>query len=60
MEFQSGLNPLSSDSDGDGILDHNDNDNSAYDSENSVYDIDSIYGIEILNSHFKFTNLHII
>ncbi|MDG2235554.1 MAG: DUF4270 family protein, partial [Flavobacteriaceae bacterium] len=27
VEFQSGLNPLSSDSDGDGILDHDDNDN---------------------------------
>ena len=51
VEFQSGLNPLSSDSDGDGILDHNDNDNSAYDSENSVYDIDSIYG----NRNSEFT-----
>ena len=51
VEFQSGLNPLSSDSDGDGILDHNDNDNSAYDSENSVYDIDSIYG----NKNSEFT-----
>jgi hypothetical protein len=43
-EFQSGLNPLSSDSDGDGILDHNDDDNEGYDSENRVYQIDSIYG----------------
>ena len=51
VEFQSGLNPLSSDSDGDGILDHNYNDNSAYDSENSVYDIDSIYG----NRNSEFT-----
>ena len=51
VEFKSGLNPLSSDSDGDGILDHNDNDNSAYDSENSVYDIDSIYG----NRNSEFT-----
>ena len=51
VEFQSGLNPLSSDSDGDGVLDHNDNDNSAYDSENSVYDIDSIYG----NRNSEFT-----
>ena len=42
---------MSSDSDGDGILDHNDNDNSAYDSENSVYDIDSIYG----NKNSEFT-----
>ena len=42
---------MSSDSDGDGILDHNDNDNSAYDSENSVYDIDSIYG----NRNSEFT-----
>ena len=44
VEFQSGLNPLSSDSDGDGILDHNDNDNENYDSENRIYEIDSIYG----------------
>ena len=51
VEFQSGLDPLSSDSDGDGILDHNDNDNSSYDSENSVYDIDSIYG----NRNSEFT-----
>lgn len=51
VEFQSGLNPLSSDSDGDGILDHNDSDNSSYDSENSVYDIDSIYG----NRNSEFT-----
>ena len=51
VEFQSGLNPLSSDSDGDGILDHNDNENSSYDSENSVYDIDSIYG----NRNSEFT-----
>ena len=51
VEFQSGLNPLSSDSDGDGILDHNDNDNSAYNSENSVYDIDSIFG----NRNSEFT-----
>ena len=51
VEFQSGLNPLSSDSDGDGILDHNDNENSSYDSENSVFDIDSIYG----NRNSEFT-----
>lgn len=44
VEFQSGLNPLSSDSDGDGILDHEDNENEGYDSENKVYQIDSIYG----------------
>jgi hypothetical protein len=44
LETQSGLNPLSSDSDGDGILDHNDDENDAYESENKVYQIDSIYG----------------
>ena len=44
VEFQLGLNPLSADSDGDGILDHNDDDNQNYDSENRVYAIDSIYG----------------
>ncbi len=43
-ETQAGLNPLSSDSDGDGILDHNDTDNATYDAENRVYTIDSIYG----------------
>jgi hypothetical protein len=44
LETQSGLNPLSSDSDGDGILDHNDDENDAYESENKVYEIDSLYG----------------
>ena len=38
------MNPLSADSDGDGILDHNDTDNASYDAENKVYSIDSIYG----------------
>jgi hypothetical protein len=32
LELQSGLNPLSSDSDGDGILDHNDDENDTYES----------------------------
>ncbi|MGY8922396.1 MAG: DUF4270 family protein [Flavobacteriales bacterium] len=44
VESQNNLNPLNSDSDGDGILDHNDDDNAAYQSENKVYEIDSIYG----------------
>ena len=44
VESQLGLNPLSEDSDEDGILDHDDNDNQNYDSENRVYEIDSIYG----------------
>ncbi len=43
-EFRSGLNPLSSDSDGDGILDHDDDENDNYQPENRVYQIDSIYG----------------
>ena len=44
IETQSNTNPLSSDSDGDGILDDVDLDNSTYDSQNNVYQIDSIYG----------------
>ena len=44
IEFQSQLNPLSSDSDGDGILDHNDDDNATYQSGNNVYQIDPVYG----------------
>ena len=44
VESQSNTNPLSDDSDGDGILDDVDLDNSTYDSENKVYQIDSIYG----------------
>ena len=44
IESQSNTNPLSDDSDGDGILDDVDLDNSTYDSENKVYQIDSIYG----------------
>ena len=51
VEFQAGLNPLSSDSDGDGILDHEDLDNSSYDSEDNLYEIDSLYGD--LNSSFN-------
>tara|TARA_A100001015_G_scaffold317241_1_gene433702 strand:+ start:13123 stop:14931 length:1809 start_codon:yes stop_codon:yes gene_type:complete len=43
-EFQSGLNPLNSDSDGDGILDHDDDENDSYQPENREYQIDSIYG----------------
>ena len=43
-ESRSNLNPLSEDSDGDGILDDLDQDSSSYDSENKVYEIDSIYG----------------
>jgi len=44
FEFQAGLNPLSADSDGDGILDHNDSDNSGYQTGDTSYGIDSIYG----------------
>tara|TARA_B100001029_G_C15053589_1_gene452625 strand:+ start:643 stop:2478 length:1836 start_codon:yes stop_codon:yes gene_type:complete len=51
VEFQAGLNPLSSDSDGDGILDHEDLDNSGYDSEDNLYEIDSLYGD--INSSFN-------
>jgi len=51
VEFEAGLNPLSSDSDGDGILDHEDLDNSGYDSEDNLYEIDSLYGD--VNSNFN-------
>lgn len=44
LETQDGSNPLSQDSDNDGILDGVDSDNSEYDSENKVYQIDSIFG----------------
>ena len=44
IETQAGLNPLSSDSDGDGVLDHEDTENEAYEADNKVYEIDSIYG----------------
>ena len=43
-ELRAELNPLSNDSDGDGILDPDDDDNSTYDSQQKVYEIDSIYG----------------
>lgn len=43
-ESVSNLNPLSDDSDGDGVLDDIDQDNSTYEFENKVYEIDSIYG----------------
>ncbi|MGA1771465.1 MAG: DUF4270 family protein, partial [Flavobacteriaceae bacterium] len=42
-ETRGGSNPLDEDSDGDGILDADDND-TEYDQENKVYQIDSIYG----------------
>tara|TARA_B100002052_G_C15869737_1_gene594082 strand:- start:708 stop:2462 length:1755 start_codon:yes stop_codon:yes gene_type:complete len=44
LETQDGSNPLSQDSDNDGILDGDDQDNSGYDVENKVYQIDSIFG----------------
>ncbi len=44
VESRSNLNPLSEDSDGDGILDDVDQDNKTYESDNKVYEIDSIYG----------------
>ena len=46
-----GTNPLSVDSDNDGILDNEDTDSSSYDSGNRIYDIDSVYG----NFNTKFT-----
>ena len=44
IELQVGTNPLSSDSDNDGILDLNDTDNTTYNVESQVYEIDSIFG----------------
>ena len=44
LESQDGSNPLSQDSDNDGILDGADQDNTGYDTENKVYQIDSIFG----------------
>ena len=43
VETRAGSNPLDEDSDGDGILDADDND-TEYDQENKVYQIDSLYG----------------
>ena len=56
-ESQANLNPLNSDSDGDGILDHEDDDNTSYDSEESVYEIDSLYGNPNARFNLKVTNL---
>jgi len=44
IETQSGLNPLAEDTDQDGIADDEDTDNSSYDPENKVYEIDSLFG----------------
>ncbi len=44
LESQTGTNPLSVDSDNDGINDAEDTDNSSYDREANVYEIDSLYG----------------
>ena len=44
IELQAGINPLSNDSDNDGILDPNDTDNSSYNVEQRVYEIDSVFG----------------
>lgn len=44
LETRNNTNPLAADSDGDGILDPDDDDNASYDPENSVYEIDSIFG----------------
>ena len=52
-ERSNGTNPLDPDSDGDGISDLTDTDNSSYDSENKVYSVDSIYGNKSTNSTSK-------
>ena len=44
IESRAGLNPLSSDSDNDGITDPNDDDNSSYNNESQLYEIDSVFG----------------
>ncbi len=53
MERQNNTNPLSEDSDGDGINDDIDTDNAAYDAENQVYTIDSIYGNRFATFNLK-------
>lgn len=57
LETQAGTNPLDQDSDGDGILDANDTDNNAYDAENRVYEVDSIYGNSTTPVHLKVSEL---
>ncbi len=56
-ESRANLNPLNPDSDGDGILDHEDDNNAGYDSEDSVYEIDSLYGNPEARFNLKVTNL---
>lgn len=53
QETNAGTNPLSQDSDQDGILDSEDQDNSGYDSENNVYEVDSIYGNRFATFNLK-------
>jgi hypothetical protein len=56
-ESRANLNPFNPDSDGDGILDHEDDNNAGYDSEDSVYEIDSLYGNPEARFNLKVTNL---
>jgi len=57
IESQRNTNPLSEDSDGDGINDNQDTDNAAYDTENQVYAIDSIYGNRLATFNLKIHEL---
>ena len=57
LEIQDGTNPLSQDSDNDGILDGADQDNSGYDAENKVYQIDSIFGNKNASFNLKIYEL---
>ena len=52
-ESNGNLNPLSEDTDGDGVLDDVDQDNATFDSENKVYEIDSIYGNRLARFDLK-------
>lgn len=52
-ETDGGTNPLSADSDNDGISDFEDDDNSSYDPENNVYEVDSIYGSRFATFNLK-------
>ena len=56
-EAQRGTNPLSADSDGDGINDTEDEENDGYDAGAQRYAIDSIYGNRNAPIHLKVTEL---
>lgn len=56
-ELRAGLNPLSNDSDNDGVLDPNDSDNEGYNTTAQVYEIDSIFGNRSASFNLKVSEL---